>query len=142
MKIFVITPVRNVEDSVKSYIDDVVYFLGSLGHRVYYPPVDTEQVDPTGGFRICAQNKNGIFNADVVLVFWDGKSSGSLFDAGVAFALNKPIIAMLIPHMIAGGKSFQNMFAYWDSLSGDHPDHQALVSDLNRLDIPLRSWYN
>jgi len=72
-------------------VDRYVAAREAQGVIVHYPPRDTEQVDETGGLRICRDNIAGIRAADVVSVWWDPTSSGSKFDLGAAMALNKPV---------------------------------------------------
>ncbi len=106
-KMFLICPVRGrdlkeLEPLVKKLEADYV---------VHFPPRDTDQVDDTG-YRICVDNLKAIENADVVGIVWDGKSQGCLFDAGMAFALHKKVIAISLPELL-GAKSFQDMFSKW-----------------------------
>jgi hypothetical protein len=53
-----------------------------------------------------------IKEADAVAIFWDGKSQGSLFDMGMAFAMKKSIVIVSIPEPTEH-KSFQNMIMEW-----------------------------
>ena len=111
MRAFLICPVRGhgmneTEEAVKS--------LESEGYQVHWPPRDTEQDDPIG-LEICRANCSAIEDADRVFVIWDGKSTGSLFDLGMAFALNKPITVLEAPSPTSH-KSFQNMMRAWAEL--------------------------
>jgi nucleoside 2-deoxyribosyltransferase len=90
--IFLICPVRNVPDEVKKLIRKYVDEKRAAGFRVYYPADDTPQVDPTGGIRICEDNRRAIENASEVHLWYDAASKGSHFDLGMAFALGKRII--------------------------------------------------
>jgi nucleoside 2-deoxyribosyltransferase len=90
MKIFLICPVRGISKEYQQAIEEQVTYLESHGNEVYYPARDTDQVDPTG-INICLQNRDAISDADIIHIIWDGKSTGSLFDLGMAFAMNKPI---------------------------------------------------
>ena len=87
----VICPVRNMTEEQRRAVDRYVAAREAQGVIVHYPPRDTEQVDETGGLRICRDNIAGIRAADVVSVWWDPTSSGSKFDLGAAMALNKPV---------------------------------------------------
>ena len=88
MKIFVICTVRLGESSkARGYVEK----MESEGHIVHYPPRDTNQVDDTGGWKICNQNMLAIKEADEVHIFYDARSQGILFDLGVSFALKKRI---------------------------------------------------
>ena len=117
MNIFLACPVRGVSDDYRVSIEAQVAHLESLGHKVHYPPRDTEQSDPTG-LQICRDNADAIKLSDVVYVIWDGKSRGVLFDLGVAFALQKRIrtVAGGMP-AVSPGKSFQNMIFAWEELT-------------------------
>ena len=106
-KSFLICPVRGHE---MSETESIVRELENE-YLVHWPPRDTNQIDETG-YRICTDNMNAIKNADVVHIVWDGKSQGSLFDLGVAFALGKQLIPISLP-ADTDGKSFQNMMNEW-----------------------------
>jgi len=105
---FLICPVRGHD--IKE-TENIVESLESDGWNVYWPPRDTDQ-DDKHGFNICCENRQGIIHADKVFVIWDGKSTGSLFDLGMAFALHKPIEIIEIPELTPH-KSFQNMMSVW-----------------------------
>ena len=82
------------------------------GFTVHWPPRDTRQDDPVG-LDICKANRAAIAQADAVHIVWDGKSTGSLFDAGMAFAMGKPITCLSLPPA-TDVKSFQNMMRAWE----------------------------
>jgi len=105
---FLICPVRGHDpDELAELVAD----LESQGYKVHWPPRDTDQ-DDTTGLRICRDNLAAISKADVVFFYWDGKSQGSLFDLGMAFALDKKVIPISLPPATEG-KSFQNMVMEW-----------------------------
>jgi nucleoside 2-deoxyribosyltransferase len=81
------------------------------GLAIYWPYRDTNQQDPSG-LRICKDNRKAIEESDIVFVYWDGLSQGSLFDLGMAFAFRKRIIPLSLPQLTPG-KSFQNMVIDW-----------------------------
>ena len=112
MNIFIICPVRNATDEQKTMLEKHILSLESNGHSVYYPARDTDQSD-TKGYQICSDNLLGIVSAEVVHIFYDPKSTGSLFDLGMAFALGKPlrIVNQVEPTY---GKSFSNMILEWE----------------------------
>lgn len=60
-----------------------------------------------------------------MFIVWDGKSKGSLFDAGVAFALAKEIECLSLPEP-SDGKSFQNMMREWEKKRGEFDLHDML----------------
>jgi nucleoside 2-deoxyribosyltransferase len=112
MKTFLICPVRGHD---MSETQEVVDRLEYAGFDVYWPPRDTDQTDPIG-LQICKDNRAAIEEADIVHIVWDGKSTGSLFDLGMAFALGKPVIPISLPPETEH-KSFQNMImAYYEEL--------------------------
>ncbi len=90
MKVFIICPVREVTESEKTVIESYVGLLEERGNIVHWPQRDTNQNDSVG-LNICTQNKNAIIDSDEIHVYWNGKSTGSLFDFGMAFSLNKKI---------------------------------------------------
>jgi len=100
--------VRGVE---QKETEGIVQGLEQEGYSVHWPHRDTDQDDPCG-LRICNDNRAAIESADVIHVVWDGKSQGSLFDLGMAFALRKQIVPVLLPDETPH-KSFQNMVRAW-----------------------------
>lgn len=108
MKAFLICPVRG-HSPEETW--PIVEALEGRGWVVHWPHRDTDQNDPTG-LRICRDNREAIDRADRVFIVWDGQSTGSLFDLGIAFALHKPLGLIQIP-AASEGKSFQNMMREW-----------------------------
>ncbi len=110
-KVFLICPVRNATEEQKMEIQDYIAGLERQEFTVYYPARDTDQNDEIG-FRICTDNKNAIVEADEIHVFYDTGSAGSLFDLGMAFALNKKlVIANTVKRTET--KSFANVIVAW-----------------------------
>jgi len=109
---FLICPVRghNISET-----EMIVQELEDKGWDVHWPHRDTNQ-DDESGFNICCENRSGILHADRVFIVWDGKSTGSLFDLGMAFALHKPLEIISIPDLTPH-KSFQNMMTVWSENS-------------------------
>ena len=89
-KVFIICPVRGMNEKERSHLETYVTALEKDGHVVHYPPRDTDQGDPVG-LDICSQNKRALLEADEVHVYWNASSEGSKFDMGMAFAADKPI---------------------------------------------------
>ena len=123
---FIICPVRG-EGSIYRWkalcIRDV---LVTEGWEVYYPPSDTDQ--DSGELEICEQNYNAMCLADVVIVAWDGKSQGCLFDLGMAFALGKEIetIPGAFPPYNETEKAFENfVYLYIAEQAGEKLDQWA-----------------
>jgi len=88
--VFIICPVRNLTDHEKRIIENYISNLEREGYNVHYPPRDTNQKDPIG-LNITTENREAIKNSDRIDIYWNPKSSGSLFDLGMAFAYKKPI---------------------------------------------------
>jgi hypothetical protein len=118
MKIFLICPVRNATKEQKEQMMKYIDELELDGNQVHYPARDTKQEDETGGWNICTTNKNAILNADEVHIFWDDRSTGSLFDLGIAFGASKKLV-VVNPESInlANTKSFHNVINYWNNLN-------------------------
>jgi hypothetical protein len=113
-KIFVVCPVRNVDELTKSCINKYVCDLERDGRTIcHWPSRDTDQNDPIG-FNICAENRRAIHESDEVHIWYDSNSQGSLFDVGMLFAflltMEKRVVIINpedvkpTPH-----KSFQNV---------------------------------
>lgn len=90
MRIFIICPVRRLLPSEEEAIEEYIKVLEACGHQVHYPPRDTPQDDPTG-LNICRANRAGIRGAEEVHIWYNPNSTGSHFDLGMTFALDKPI---------------------------------------------------
>ncbi|MAG50324.1 hypothetical protein CL621_01625 [archaeon] len=117
-KVFIICPVRNATNEEAIYLQDYVNRLEHNRYKVHFPPQDTNQDDPNG-LNICSENREAIRNADEVHVYWNNSSSGSGFDFGMAFMLEKPIKFInkdKIPRTRT--KSFQNVLHELDSMYG------------------------
>lgn len=108
---FLICPVRNISSPDLDIISRWVSMAQVQGLAIYWPYRDTNQQDPSG-LRICKDNRKAIEESDIVFVYWDGLSQGSLFDLGMAFAFRKRIIPLSLPQLTPG-KSFQNMVIDW-----------------------------
>lgn len=113
MNIFIICPVHKLTLEEAQEVLLYVQALELLGYNVHYPPRDTEQDDPIG-LRICRDNCITITFADEVHVWYNPSSSGSHFDLGVAFALDKPIKLINKLQPTDGTKSFNNVLIALD----------------------------
>jgi hypothetical protein len=112
--VFLICPVRNATDDQKAWMKGYIEQLEDAGMKVYYPARDTDQNDNIG-FRICEDNRSAIFNSKEIHIFWDKDSQGSLFDLGMAFMMNKPLVIVnKIKVVLTDSKSFSNMILEWD----------------------------
>jgi hypothetical protein len=105
-KIFIICPVRIISETQRKEIDDYIKQKEEEGFSVHsYKNVN--QVDPTGGVNICAHHRKAMLECDEVHVFFDASSSGSHFDFGMAFVLDKPIKLVKAYQPTPIGKSYQ-----------------------------------
>ena len=116
-KIYIICSVRGATEEVRKKLEDYAESLEDQGHVVHLPHRDTDQDNTSIG--ICDQNTQMIEWADEVHIFYDSTSTGSHFDMGAAFALDKPI--KLIENepyeAYKDGKylkSFPHMLKEWD----------------------------
>jgi len=83
--VFLICTVREADEKDRNFIDNYVSNLEDQGKRVYYPAADTNQIDESGGYRICSDNLKAIMDSQEVHVYWTQKSQGTKFDLGIAF---------------------------------------------------------
>jgi hypothetical protein len=87
--IFLICPVRIVTEEELKTIESFVEQVEKSGKKIYCPFRDTNQVDETGGYRICRDNYHAMSNSTKIYIWWNKNSLGSHFDLGMAFVLNK-----------------------------------------------------
>jgi len=85
-KIFIICPVRNVDKETERILKDYVRKLEEEGHQVHYPSRDTNQNDPIG-LRICGDNREALYEAQEIHIWFKKGSEGSIFDFGMYFML-------------------------------------------------------
>ena len=115
-KIFMICPVREADNEEKEFLQQYIDNLEQQGHKVHYPPRDTNQDDPIG-YNICRENRQAILDADEIHIYFTPKSKGTLFDIGMTFMMEKPIVLVnkdkieRTPH-----KSFQNVLIELDRM--------------------------
>ena len=85
------------------YLDKILKHKEKLeqeGNVVSIPLFDNSESDE---LELCEHNRGLIKQADRVDVIWDGRSPGTIFDFGQAFALEKPIkIIYLEPKTFCG----------------------------------------
>lgn len=121
MKVFFISPVRIWDDlppAEKTAIESYVARLRKRGYIVHWPKYDTQQDGDPIGARICRDNREAIWNADEVHIWWHASSEGSRFDIGLWFAMRmftkKPFI-LANPEGLkpTPKKSFLNAVLYW-----------------------------
>lgn len=86
---------------------DVKKRLEREGHTVLMPAFDNY-----GGMNeleVCKYNRSMIKKVDEIHVIWDNRSSGTIFDMGMCFALRKKIIIEYIE-----SKTFENLFRLYE----------------------------
>jgi hypothetical protein len=88
---FVISPVRGITSDEQVMIEAWVKTREAEGAFVYWPLRDTPQEDPSRGMKICDVNRHHLERSDIVAVYWNGRSTGSLFDLGMAWHARRPI---------------------------------------------------
>ena len=115
---YLICPVRGHSPSES---EPYVVWLEGRGWDVYWPHRDTNQDDPVG-LEICMQNREAIERADCIFLIFDPSSSGSLFDLGMAFALEKPLVILDAPPPDPGVKSFTVMIRAWQEATAEWED--------------------
>ena len=93
-KIFLICPVRNATDSQKKWIENFVEEKYNEGYIIHAPHLHTVQSDLFGGYAICKQNAIAVATSEEIDIYYDQSSTGSVFDLGVAYALNKPLVLL------------------------------------------------
>jgi nucleoside 2-deoxyribosyltransferase len=101
MKIFIIGS-SQYKDKMLEY----AHKMEAEGHRVFFPALDDSKFKST--LEILEANKKRMMNADEVHLFYDGRSNGTIFDFGMAFAMGKPlqIIYMNDKSIINGMKEY------------------------------------
>jgi len=112
MKIFIICSVRNADEQYRHKLEEFARSLEIAGHIVHLPHRDTDQ--NASGIDICIQNLNAIRSADFIYVFFNSSSTGTHFDLGSAWALNKPI-KIIENEQYGPGKSFARMIDEWEA---------------------------
>ena len=97
-QVYMICPVRGVTPDEQTFLDGYVSRLEVNGTRVHYPPRDVNQEDPTG-LRILSEHRAAMKKSKAAHIYWNGKSSGSFFDLGMAFMARVPVV-VANPQMI------------------------------------------
>lgn len=95
MKIYLAGPFFN--DQQVLLVKDLENFLESKGHRLYSPMKDGGLLkkgdSPSTKVRIFAENVGAIKWSDLVVAIIDDRDSGTIWEMGYAFGINKPVIA-------------------------------------------------
>ena len=105
-KIFLICPVRNATESQKKWIEEFVKEKINDGYTIHAPHLHTVQSDLFGGYAICKQNANAVATSEEIDIYYDQSSTGSVFDLGVAYALNKPLVILNKDEIIFDDNNF------------------------------------
>lgn len=105
LNIYIICAVRGEPEEKIAALRRYAVVLRAEGHWVHFPPDDVEQDDPTGE-GICRDHRVAMEKCDEVHVFWDVNSKGSHFDLGMAYALQKTIVGIMLIHPDNDGKSY------------------------------------
>ena len=101
----------------KQLLKQAIAFEQELGEKCYIPIRDTKQ---DHGDNILPANLKALMESEnVVFVFWDGGSFGTMFDMGMAYALGKKIVPM---NFVAG----RNWQEYFKSKIGDCIEYRSL----------------
>lgn len=111
--VFLISPVRHITKAEKKAIRKYIAGLEKEGYCVYWAFKDTDQNDDIG-LRICGDNFHAMTEAEEIHIWWNGKSQGSIFDLGMAFALHemfdvKIVLANREQIIPTSCKSFENV---------------------------------
>lgn len=84
--------------------------MENQGHEVRIPAFDDHpELDDLG---VCAFNREAIEWADRVDLIWDQRSTGTIFDFGMAFALRKPLHIVYIET-----KTFKGVMEKYEQLA-------------------------
>lgn len=90
-KIFLICPVRNATPEQRKWIEDFTRQKEIDGYQIHAPHLHTRQVDLFGGYTICKKNEEAVAASEEIDLYYDQSSTGSVFDLGAAYQLEKPL---------------------------------------------------
>lgn len=97
MNIGIIGTTAYRDNKMRVHIDK----MREAGHQVRMPIFDSDGI--RNEFELMTANKDMIKWADEIHVFWDGRSTGTLMDVAMAFALDKPIKIIYLEEMSCRG---------------------------------------
>ncbi|MEK9179865.1 MAG: hypothetical protein AAB897_00400 [Patescibacteria group bacterium] len=90
MQIFLICSVRKADEKERAAQLAYVKKLEMAGHEVYWPTRDNpHQKTDLIGLLICDWNREAIFLAQEIHIWYSSDSEGSKFDFGMVFMLNR-----------------------------------------------------
>ena len=75
----------------RKWIENFVLEKYNDGYTIHAPHLHTRQTDLFGGYSICLQNAKAVAESSEIDIYYDQKSTGSVFDLGVSYALGKPL---------------------------------------------------
>jgi hypothetical protein len=105
--------------------------LEEQGIEVHYPDRDTKQIDSMGGYNIVTDNREALLESDEIHIWFDEKSTGSVFDLGMAWLGYKPlVIANEEEVKRTDYKSFNNVILDWATLG---PDYRQKGEDVQKV---------
>lgn len=87
---YLICPVRKLTDAERKEIDLKIVDLRKE-YNLYIP---YEQKQDCDGKEICERNRKAVVEADIIFVWWNSTSEGSIFDFGMFYALSKPVVVI------------------------------------------------
>ena|SRR3989344_2916588 len=90
--VYLIHPVENLTEEERRFLDSYVESIERRGYKVHYPIRDVDQNDSSGGVRIMKEHRVAMGTTREVHVYWNPKSRGSVFDLGMGFYAEKPIV--------------------------------------------------
>ena len=128
--IFIICSVRGMDEEYRKKLEEHVEILERFGDDVHLPHRDTNQ--HATGIEICTQNMNAIKAADEVHMFYSSKSTGTHFDMGVAFSLDKKMV-VIENEAYSEDKSFSRTLDEWESLTNVDTKIKMLEDKLRLL---------
>ncbi|MFO8066555.1 MAG: hypothetical protein R6U11_03135 [Bacteroidales bacterium] len=127
MKIFII--------GSSQYKDKMLEYAAKMefrGHQVCLPVLDDSKFKNT--LKILETNRKRMQWADEVHMFYDGKSQGTVFDFGMAFAMGKPlqVIYMNDKSIVDGMKEYALLFK-WESghFESENINDKSILDDIN-----------
>lgn len=94
-KIYIICPVRKLNEKEKNKILDYVNNLEKQGHQVKCPFRDTNQNDEIG-LRIVEEHTQGILWANEIHIWWNPNSEGSVWDLAQTYLAMKIMAKKLV----------------------------------------------
>lgn len=125
---FLICTVREADESDRAFLARYVAEREASGQKVYYPARDTNQVDETGGYRICCDNNNAMSKSRAVFVYWTKKSQGTKFDLGMAFEQHR---VSGKPIRLANRPTVENIVAEQKSVEGLEKSFEMVLLKLD-----------